>query len=219
MTQAAGKSGENRTRRAIVKLLKTEGPLDSAKLAQRLRVTPMAVRQHLYALQKEKMVSAEERPVPLGRPAKFWRLTRDADRLFPDAYAELSVALIDAVGETFGAAGVERLLRTRLARQKREYASRIDHRAPLAKRLQQLTRIRTDEGYMAEMVADGANGFVFVENHCPICAAATACQGLCATEIELFQAALGPGVAVSRTEHIINGERRCAYRVTTRRSV
>src|SRR4051812_44118654 len=85
------------TRRAIVKLLKTEGPLDSAQLATRLHLTPMAVRQHLYALQHEQLVTAEERAVPIGRPAKYWRLTRQADTLFPDAYAELNVALIDAV--------------------------------------------------------------------------------------------------------------------------
>jgi predicted ArsR family transcriptional regulator len=214
MAQASSRSGESRTRRAIVKLLKTEGALDSARLAKKLRVTPMAVRQHLYALQEEKMVNAEERPVPLGRPAKFWKLTREADRLFPDAYAELSVALIDAVGETFGPAGVDRLLQTRLARQKREYATRIDRDAPLAKKLHQLAKVRIDEGYMAEVHPDGPKAFVFVENHCPICAAATACQGFCATEIELFQSALGPGVNISRTEHIVNGERRCAYRVT-----
>jgi len=211
---ATSRAGENKTRRAIVKLLKTEGALDSAKLAKKLRVTPMAVRQHLYGLQKEKMVDAEERPVPLGRPAKFWKLTREADRLFPDAYAELSVALLDAVGETFGSSGVDRLLHTRLARQKREYGARIDREAPLSKKLQQLAKIRSEEGYMAEVHAEGPKAFVFLENHCPICAAATACQGLCATEIELFQSVLGPGVRISRTEHIIDGERRCAYRVT-----
>ena len=63
--------GGSRARR-IVKLLKTEGAMDSASLAARLGVTAMAVRQHLYALQQEKLVTAEERPVPLGRPAKFW---------------------------------------------------------------------------------------------------------------------------------------------------
>ena len=214
MAGATSRSGESKTRRAIVKLLKTEGALDSARLAKKLRVTPMAVRQHLYALQKEKMVNAEERPVPLGRPAKFWKLTREADRLFPDAYAELSVALLDAVGETFGSSGVDRLLHTRLARQKRDYAVRIDRDAPLSKKLQQLAKIRSEEGYMAEVHAEGPKAFVFLENHCPICAAATACQGLCATEIELFQSVLGPGVTISRTEHIIGGERRCAYRMT-----
>ncbi len=60
MAQSSGRSGENTTRRAIVKLLKTEGALDSARLARKLRVTPMAVRQHLYTLQKEKLVNAEE---------------------------------------------------------------------------------------------------------------------------------------------------------------
>src|ERR687895_627980 len=88
---------ESRTRRRIVKLLKTEGPLDSAALAARLGVTRMAVRQHLYALEREKLVDAETRPGPIGRPAKHWRLTADADRLFPDAYAELSVSLINSV--------------------------------------------------------------------------------------------------------------------------
>src|SRR5580765_8507526 len=159
MAQATGRSGESKTRRAIVKLLKTEGALDSARLAKRLRVTAMAVRQHLYALQKERMVDAEERPVPLGRPAKFWRLTRQADRLFPDAYAELSLALIDAVGETFGDSGVDRLLQTRLARQKREYAMRVDRHATLAKRLQQLAKVRTEEGYMAEVSPAGPDAF------------------------------------------------------------
>src|SRR6476659_9742273 len=178
MAPTAGRSGDSKTRRAIVKLLKTEGALDSARLARRLGVTPMAVRQHLYALQDEKMVNAEERPVPLGRPAKFWKLTREADRLFPEAYAELSVALIDAVGETFGSSGVDRLLQTRLARQKREYAARIDRDAPLSKKLQQLAQVRTDEGYMAEVHSAGSRAFVFIENHCPICAAATSCQGL-----------------------------------------
>ena len=81
--------GEGTTRRAIVRLLKTEGATDSRRLARRLRLTPMAVRQHLYALQRERLVMAEERPVPLGRPAKYWQLTREADRLFPEAYAEL----------------------------------------------------------------------------------------------------------------------------------
>src|SRR5436189_2157640 len=145
------RSGETKTRRAIVKLLKTEGAMDSARLASRLRVTPMAVRQHLYALQSEKLVSAEERAVPLGRPAKYWHLTPDANRLFPDAYAELNVALIDAVGATFGPAGMQRLLATRLAGQIADYAARIDTSAPLGTRLQELARVRSEEGYMAEV--------------------------------------------------------------------
>jgi predicted ArsR family transcriptional regulator len=64
---------------------------------------------------------------------------------------------------------------------------------------------------MAEVKRDGKRGFVFIENHCPICAAATACQGFCTTELELFRSVLGPGVSVERGEHIVSGDRRCAY--------
>jgi predicted ArsR family transcriptional regulator len=204
---------EGRTRRAIVKLLKSEGALDSARLARHLRLTPMAVRQHLYALQREKLVTAEERPVPLGRPAKHWQLTAEANRLFPDAYAELTVALVGAVGTAFGPAGLKRVLESRCAAQQADYRSRIPASASLEARLRELARIRTEEGYMAEVTREG-DSFLFVEKHCPICAAANACQGFCSTELELFQSVLGRSVRVERTEHIIAGDRRCVYRVT-----
>jgi predicted ArsR family transcriptional regulator len=213
MARATARTGEGKTRRAIAKLLKTEGAMDSAQLAERLGLTAMAVRQHLYALQREKLVTAEERPVPLGRPAKYWHLTREADRLFPDAYAELSVALLDALGDAYGAAGLERVLASRAARQQADYARRIPPSAPVQEKLQKLALVRTEEGYMAEVKPDGKAGFLLIENHCPICAAATACQGFCATELDLFRAVLGPGVGVERVEHIASGERRCAYRI------
>ncbi len=206
--------GERKTRRAIVKLLKTDGPLGSAQLAKRLGLTAMAVRQHLYALQSEKLVTAEERPVPVGRPAKFWHLTREADRLFPEAYAELNVALINALKDTFGDEGLDRVLVSRSARQQSNYAKRIRPADPLEKKLSELARVRTEEGYMAEVKSENGGSYLLVENHCPICAAANACQGFCATELDLFRSVLGPSVEVERVEHIVSGDRRCAYRVT-----
>src|SRR5215218_7617570 len=135
---------ERKTRRAIAKLLKTEGPIDSAQLAERLGLTAMAVRQHLYALQREGLVTAEARPVPIGRPAKFWRLTREADRLFPEAYAELSVALIDSVKDAFGEEGLERVLTSRCAQQRVDYGKRIRPQDSLDKKLDGLARVRTE---------------------------------------------------------------------------
>jgi predicted ArsR family transcriptional regulator len=214
MARETQQTGERKTRRAIVKLLKTEGALGTAQLAERLGLTAMAVRLHLYALQSEGLVTAEDRPQPVGRPAKSWRLTREADRHFPEAYAELSVALIDAMQETFGAEGLDRVLASRGARQRDEYSKRVRPKDPLEKRLQDLAQVRTEEGYMAEVRAEGeGGGFLLVENHCPICAAANACQGFCSTELELFRAVLGPSVEVERVEHIVSGDQRCAYRV------
>jgi predicted ArsR family transcriptional regulator len=202
-----------KTRRAIVRLLKQQGAMDSAAMARRLKLTPMAVRQHLYELQTEKMVIAEERKVPLGRPAKHWQLTREADRLFPDAYAELSVALIGAMQQTLGADGMQRVLDARFGQMQAAYQKRIDAAAPIAAKLKELARIRTEEGYMAEVRRDG-DAYLFIENHCPICAAANSCQGLCLSELELFQSVLGPAAHIERTEHIIAGNRRCVYRIS-----
>ena len=210
--------GERKTRRAITKLLKTEGPIDSAQLAQRLGLTAMAVRQHLYALQREGLVASEERPVPIGRPAKFWRLTPEADHLFPEAYAELSVALIDSVKDAFGEEGLERVLTSRCARQRVDYGKRIRPHDSLERKLVELAKVRTEEGYMAEVRKDDDGGFLLVENHCPICAAANACQGFCSTELDLFRSVLGPSVTVERAEHIIKGDNRCVYRVKPQKS-
>ncbi|MBV8351480.1 MAG: transcriptional regulator [Verrucomicrobia bacterium] len=205
-----------KTRRRIVKLLKTEGALDSMTLGARLGVSAMAVRQHLYALQDQRLVIAKERPVPLGRPVKYWELTREADRLFPEAYAELSVSLIDALTDSFGPEGLQQILEHRTKRQRAAYSALIPATMPLHKKLEQLARIRTEEGYMAEVRPRDHDGFLFIENHCPICAAATSCKGLCQNELLLFQSILGREVSIKRLEHIVTGERRCVYEIKGR---
>jgi predicted ArsR family transcriptional regulator len=204
-----------RTRRALVHLLKQEGPLEAQALADRLHISAMAVRQHLYALQKEQLVTYREVPRPLGRPAKQWQLTPAADRLFPEAYAELTLSLLTSVTEAFGQAGLERLLALRSQQQVAAYRARIGAHDTLAQRLNALAAIRTEEGYMADVQAQADGSFVLVERHCPICVAATACTGLCRNEIEVFQDVLGPEVTIERTEHIVAGALRCAYRVSS----
>src|SRR4030095_11811393 len=114
-----------RTRRAIVHLLKQEGALEAQELAARLHVSAMAVRQHLYALHKEQLVTYREVPRPLGRPAKQWQLTPAADCLFPDAYGEVTLSLLTSVTEAFGPSGLERLLAIRSQQQVAAYGTRI----------------------------------------------------------------------------------------------
>lgn len=137
--------------------------------------------------------------------------------MFPEAYAELSVALINSVKDAFGDEGLERVLTSRCARQKSDYDKRIRPGDSLEKKLRELAKIRTEEGYMAEIRKDNG-GYLLVENHCPICAAANACQGFCSTELELFRSVLGPSVDVERAEHIIKGDQRCVYRVKPKAS-
>ncbi len=211
------KPGEKRSRRAIIDSLKAEGPQDAARLAERHGISAMAVRQHLYDLEAEGLVTheAEARPPgsARGRPAKLWSLTPAADRFFPDGHAELTVGLIDSMKQAFGAKGLEKLLTVRAREQVAAYKAAIGQRKTLAARLRALAAIRSDEGYMAE-VQKTAGGYLLIENHCPVCSAAAACTSLCNKELEVFQETLGDSVAVKRSDHILAGARRCAYLVT-----
>jgi predicted ArsR family transcriptional regulator len=204
---------EPRTRRGLIERLKQDGAQDAGALAESLGVSAMAVRQHLYALDGEGLVTFEEEARPVGRPAKLWRLTAAADRFFPDGHAELTLNLLAALRETFGETGMEKLLAARTAEQIAAYGRRVKPTDSLKSRLAALARIRTEEGYMAAVERTGRDDFLLVENHCPICAAARTCQGLCASELEVFRRVLGPDVTVERCDHILAGARRCAYRV------
>jgi iron-sulfur cluster biosynthesis transcriptional regulator SufR len=204
-----------RTRRAIVHLLKQEGSLDAQALASRLQLSAMAVRQHLYALQAEHLVTYHEESRPMGRPAKLWQLTPEADRLFPDGYAELTLSLLASVSTAFGKAGLAQLLDIRARQQVAAYRRQMAGHGTLQQRVEALAAIRTGEGYMAEVQPQDDGAFLLIEKHCPICAAAVACTGLCGKELEVFQEALGKDIAIERTEHMVAGARRCVYRVAS----
>lgn len=207
-----------RGRRRLLDLLKQEGPLEAAALGRHLGVTATAVRQHLKEMQAEGLVAAETQARPVGRPVRLWRLTPAADRFFPDGHAELAVELLGALESAFGPAGTERLIAARTARQLAAYRAQVPEAWPLRRKLEALAALRSAEGYMAELQPEGqdegGDGYLLIENHCPICTAARACSGLCAGELRLFQAILGPGVRIERLDHLLAGARRCAYRVT-----
>jgi predicted ArsR family transcriptional regulator len=201
-------------RRAVLELLKREGPVATEALAARLGVTPMAVRQHLSGLEEDGLAIHEAPPTGRGRPAKLWRATAKADSQFADSHSALATELIQQMQKAFGDEGLDRLLELRTADQERAYRARMGEKASLGARLEALARIRSEEGYMAEVRGDpDGNGWLFVENHCPICAAARLCTGLCREELALFQRMLGGDVRVERVSHIIAGAGRCAYRV------
>jgi predicted ArsR family transcriptional regulator len=196
----------------VLGLLKRRGPLRSADIAAVLGTTAEAARQHLTKLADDGLVEAVTERQAVGRPVRRWHLTEAAHRRFPDTHAELTVRLIDAVRSALGEAALERLIEVREAEIRRTYGDALTGAASLRGRVARLARIRSREGYMAEWRAD-ADGFLLLENHCPICAAAAACQGFCRAELDVFRDVLGPGVSVERIEHVLAGARRCAYRI------
>jgi len=196
--------------------LKTRGPSETLALAAALSVSRQAALQHLERLMADGLVHHEDQRRGVGRPRRIWSLTTRAQGRFPDAHAQLTIEILEGLREEFGDAGVERMISRREAVTTRAYAAAMANQQTLRDRVAALAEIRTAEGYMADWSPDPGGGFLLVENHCPICAAAAACQGFCRAEQAVFQAILGPGVEIERTDHILAGARRCAYRITLR---
>jgi predicted ArsR family transcriptional regulator len=205
-------AGPPATRGEILDLLKRRGEQSAGDLAETLGLTPMAARLQLYELEKQGLVAARSEAKGRGRPTKFWSLTAEAARVFPDAHQGLAVEMIRSVEKLFGARGLAKVVKDHGDRQRAIYGERLKSAKTLGERVKRLAKARSDEGYMAEAARDGRD-WLLIENHCPICSAAKTCTKLCAGELKVFQDVLGKGVSVEREEHILAGARRCAYRV------
>jgi predicted ArsR family transcriptional regulator len=203
------------SKRQIVERLK-RADATVADLARALGMTEAGVRQHLDALAEHGLVVSGTKPSEgRGRPPTVWTLTELAQDLFPDRHDDLTVDLIAAVRAALGDEGLQRVIDARADTQRAAYARAVPKRASLHARVEALARIRTDEGYLAEVVDDPAgDGVLLVEHHCPICTAASACAGLCTSELDLFRDVMGADYRVERTQHLLAGDRRCAYRIT-----
>lgn len=193
--------------------LKTKGPVQTKDVASAVAVTRQAARQHLERLAAEGLVEHVTERMGVGRPRRSWSLTALGNQRFPDTHAQMTVDLIEAVRGEFGDAGLDRLIKRREAATEVGYRKALDGAVALEARLDRLAQIRAAEGYMAEWSRRDDGAYLLIENHCPICAAASACQGFCRSELALFQMMLAPAT-VERAEHILAGARRCAYVVT-----
>jgi predicted ArsR family transcriptional regulator len=199
---------------AILFQLKSLGDAQAETLAKRLKISAQAVRQRLDRLLAENLVSFSDQVRGRGRPRRVWSLRPSAASLFPDTHAQLTVDLIRSIRTELGEPAFARLLQRRAEEITATYQKRLARERTVAKKLAALAEIRSSEGYMARLEELPGEGFLLVEDHCPICAAAIACQGFCSIELEIFQNLLGPDWRVERQDHLLSGARRCTYRIS-----
>ncbi|HEY1150700.1 MAG TPA: metalloregulator ArsR/SmtB family transcription factor [Pseudoduganella sp.] len=195
----------------ILFLLKTRGPKTAQQLADMLELTSMGARRHLEAAEEKGLVSYEDVAEKVGRPSRRWLLTEAGHARFPDRHADLTLQLITQVRSLFGEQGMDKLITAREQASEAFYRESIGDNAALPERVNALALARDVEGYMAEVEKQDDGTLLLVENHCPICAAARECQQFCRSELDVFRRVLGPDCSVERAEHILSGERRCAY--------
>lgn len=194
--------------------LKINGPQTASDLALLLKITGEAVRQQLQKLAADGLIKFQSEKKGVGRPSQRWKLTKLGEGRFSDAHSLITVQLLHGIRESLGEGALNTILRFRQEEMEVAYLAAFTDAETLSARVQRLAEIRNREGYMTEWREEADGVFLFIENHCPIYTAAATCQGFCRSELSLFQKCLGgDNIRIERTEHVLSGSRRCAYKI------
>lgn len=196
----------------ILMLLKTRGEATALLISTELGITKEGARKHLLKLAESGLVKSEEKSEGVGRPSTFYSLTQKGLSRFPDTHAEITVQLIKSVKNLLGENALNLLINDREKNIYNRYKIELEGKETLEQKLDKLAQKRTEEGYMAEWKKeDGA--YYLIENHCPICAAATECQGFCSSELKNFKQLVGEKYNLERVEYIVENGNRCVYKI------
>lgn len=208
-------SAQQSTAERLLFILKSRGPQTISALAKLIGTGAENIRQQLHKSVTEGLIEVHttEKQPKAGRPVQLWQLTEKGNSRFPDTHAELTVALLRHMS-SLDPALTNRIISLREQEMLASYQAEMLHMSALEQRIDCLSRLRSQEGYMSEWSKEKDGSWLLIENHCPICAAATACQNFCRSELNIFQAILGEDCSIERCEHILLGARRCAYRIT-----
>ena len=201
------------SRQQLLHILKTLGPRSTSSLASRLEMTQAGARKHLKLLEQDKLVTSSGIAGGVGRPDLVWRLTKTGHNRFPDTHDSLTLDLIGSIRTVFGEAGLDKLIATRETETTKRYARALSSTRSTRQKIERLAELRSEEGYMAQAQQIDDQTWRLLENHCPVCAAARVCQGLCRSELAIFRKVLGKSCSVERDEYLLDGARRCSYRI------
>lgn len=198
------------TRRKIILALKQHGGLTASELADMLDITSMGVRRHLTMLERDRLVLYELVQRGKGRPSYVYRLSADAENLFPKNYAALAKELLGYLAAEDDKQVIQ-LFDQRAQRRIRQAQIRL-HGKGLADRVAGLADILHEEGYLAEWEQLDANTFRLSEHNCAVHDVAQEFRAACGSELTFLQAVL-IDAEVTREHHMLGGDRMCAYRI------
>jgi predicted ArsR family transcriptional regulator len=203
------------TRERVARSILELGPSTAAALAERLDLTPAAVRRHLDHLVAEGSVEAREPRVygarGRGRPAKVFALTEAGRDQFDQQYDDLAVQALRFLAETGGEQAVMAFARRRVADLESNYRAIVDERPDLAP-AQALAQALTQGGYAAS-VRQGPVGEQLCQQHCPVAHVAHEFPQLCEAETEVISKVLGRHV--QRLATIAHGDGVCTTCIPT----
>ena len=198
------------TRQRVARSILVNGPSTAAALAERLDLTPAAVRRHLDQLLEDGAVEARE-PRPQahrgrGRPAKVFALTERGREGFDQQYDDLAVQALRFLHETGGDEAVKAFAHQRVAFIEERFGE-VATASPELTPVQVLASVLTDEGYAAAVRELPMAGEQLCQQHCPVSHVAHEFPQLCEAETEVIGRVLGRHV--QRLATIAHGDGVC----------
>lgn len=198
----------------LLAFIKQQGETTNAAIAEELNVSYEAVRQQLRQLEAAQLVvSAKKQPAGqrVGRPTRVYTLSLAGDHLFPKAYDELAVGLIDTVVSALGPEALRQVLASLADENVAQWAPHVQNKS-LGERLEVLKGIYLeDDPYMAVNQDQASGELRLVERNCPFLNVASRRPALCSVTISTLSRLLG--YAVTREKRFQDGDGRCVFRV------
>jgi predicted ArsR family transcriptional regulator len=206
------------TRERVAHTILQDGPSTAASLAERLDLTPAAIRRHLEQLVEEGMIEAREPRVyghrVRGRPAKVFVVTDAGRDAFYQAYDDLAVSALRFLAENGGPEAVQAFARRRVADLEERYAPAVSA-ADEGDRARVLAEALTEDGYAASVqdahTGPNVTGLQLCQHNCPVAHVAAEFPQLCEAETEVFARLLGRHV--QRLATIAHGDGVCTTHV------
>ncbi len=203
------------TRQRVARSILVNGPSTAAALAERLDLTPAAVRRHLDQLLADgAVIAGDPRPIGSrgrGRPAKVFALTERGRDAFDQQYDDLATEALRFLAETAGEDAVRAFAERRAAFIEKRFPE-VSAAYPDASPAEVLAKVFTDEGYAAAVrelpgQQNGRGGEQLCQQHCPVSHVAHEFPQLCEAETAAIGRVLG--THVQRLATIAHGDGVC----------
>lgn len=206
-------SDDRSTRQRVVDSILQHGPSTARQLAERLTLTPAAIRRHLTPLLAEgTLADAEQRVYGArgrGRPSKIFSLTDVGRADFHHTYDALAIAAMRRLQEAAGPEAVRGLAAERLHGIEVKFHE-LQAEDPAKPAVEVLKETLAENGY-APVVRPVASGDQLCQHHCPVAHVAAEFPILCEVETALFSRLLG--THVQRLATIAHGDGVCTTHV------
>lgn len=189
-------------------LLKKNESLTFEDIMSHFTISEPALRKHIHQLERQHLIEKKAHKQKIGRPYYTYQLTKQGHQLFPQN-DRLSLELLHDLENLYGRKAVNELFQERMEREKSTYEEICTSDA-VEDRLEEVARLQSENGYMAE-VRKYENGEIEMINYnCPIYKLARTYGQLCSNEKTMYEH-LFPDRSVRMDSNIVAGDHTCRW--------